>query len=180
MFLTSPLWPRYCKPAIGRFSNNNGPELSINGQRARWNNYQLDGQNNNDNTIGGPPIFFGNQDTIAELQVVQDFDAEYGGNVGGVVNYIPKAGTSAFHGTGYEFWQDDHFLISPESRKRPCSGSSPPESRDGVHGTSRAPVRPELVRRHDRRAHQASKMGWNLGPFRAAPVRIAEGRECSR
>ena len=46
------------------FSNNNGAELSINGQRARSNNFQLDGQNNNDNTIGGSSIFFGNQDAI--------------------------------------------------------------------------------------------------------------------
>jgi hypothetical protein len=43
----------------GRFSNNYGTELSINGQRARSNNYQLDGQNT-DNTIGGLNFFFGN------------------------------------------------------------------------------------------------------------------------
>ena len=93
--------PGVATAGSGGFSNNNGAELSINGQRARSNNYQLDGQNNNDNTIGGPSIFFGNQDTIAELQVVTNFDAEYGRNMGGVVNYITKAGTNAFHGTGY-------------------------------------------------------------------------------
>jgi hypothetical protein len=79
----------------GGFSNNNGAELSINGQRARSNNYQLDGQSNNDNTIGGPSIFFGNQDTIAELQVVTNFDAEYGRNLGGVVNYVEPTSSTA-------------------------------------------------------------------------------------
>jgi hypothetical protein len=49
--------PGVASAGSGAFSNNNGAELSINGQRARSNNYQLDGQNNNDNTIGGPPSF---------------------------------------------------------------------------------------------------------------------------
>jgi len=93
----------------GGFENNNGAELSINGQRGRSNNYQLDGQSNNDNTVGGPSIFFGNQDAISELQVVTNFDAQYGRNMGGVVNYITKNGTNAFHGTGFEFWQGDTF-----------------------------------------------------------------------
>jgi hypothetical protein len=109
----------------GGFSNNNGAELSINGQRARSNNYQLDGQSNNDNTIGGPSIFFGNQDNIAELQVVTNFDAEYGRNLGGVVNYITKGGTNSFHGTGFEFWQGDHFDSLQNQEKSPLYGFCP-------------------------------------------------------
>ncbi|HEX4424276.1 MAG TPA: TonB-dependent receptor, partial [Terriglobales bacterium] len=111
----------------GAFSNNNGAELSINGQRARSNNYQLDGQNNNDNTIGGPSIFFGNQDAIAELQVVTNYDAEYGRNMGGVINYITKGGTNAFHGTGFEFWQGDHFDSLQNQEKSPLLISGPPQ-----------------------------------------------------
>lgn len=103
----------------GGFENTNGAALSINGQRGRSNNFQLDGQNNNDNTIGGPSIFFGNPDAIAELQVVTNFDAEYGRNMGGVVNYITKAGTNAFHGTGYEFWQGDTFDSLQNQEKSP-------------------------------------------------------------
>ena len=109
----------------GGFSNNNGAELSINGQRARSNNYQLDGQSNNDNTIGGPSIFFGNQDNIAELQVVTNFDAQYGRNLGGVVNYITKGGTNEFHGTGYEFWQGDHLDSLQNQEKSPIYGFCP-------------------------------------------------------
>ena len=86
------------------FSNNNGAEISVNGQRARSNNFQLDGQNNNDNSVGGPSIFFGNQDAIAELQVVTNYSAEYGRNMGAVVNYITKSGTNAFHGSAYELY----------------------------------------------------------------------------
>src|SRR6202030_4547137 len=57
------------------FSNNNGAEMSVNGLRARANNFQIDGQSNNDNSIAGPSIFFGNQDAISEMQVVTNYDA---------------------------------------------------------------------------------------------------------
>lgn len=117
--------PGVATAGSGGFSNNNGAELSINGQRARSNNYQLDGQNNNDNTVGGPSIFFGNQDSIAELQVVTNFDAEYGRNMGGVVNYVTKGGTNSFHGTGYEFWQGDHFDSLQNQEKNPLFGFCP-------------------------------------------------------
>jgi outer membrane receptor protein involved in Fe transport len=91
------------------FSNNNGAEISVNGQRARSNNYQLDGQANNDNSVGGPSIFFGNQDAIAELQVVTNYSAEYGRNMGAVVNYVTKSGTNAFHGSAYELYNGSTF-----------------------------------------------------------------------
>ncbi|HET6176462.1 MAG TPA: TonB-dependent receptor [Candidatus Sulfotelmatobacter sp.] len=133
--------PGVATAGSGGFSNNNGAELSINGQRARSNNYQLDGQNNNDNTVGGPSIFFGNQDSIAELQVVTNFDAEYGRNMGGVVNYVTKGGTNAFHGTGYEFWQGDHFDSLQNQEKSPlfgfCGG--------GVTTNCTQPVVPQFV-----------------------------------
>jgi Carboxypeptidase regulatory-like domain/TonB-dependent Receptor Plug Domain len=118
--------PGVATAGSGGYSNNNGAELSINGQRSRSNNYQLDGQNNNDSTIGGPSIFFGNQDTIAELQVVTNFDAEYGRNLGGVINYITKGGSNTFHGTGYEFWQGDHFDSLQNQEKNPAFGFCAP------------------------------------------------------
>lgn len=101
------------------FSNNNGAEISVNGQRARSNNYQIDGQNNNDNSVGGPSIFFGNQDAVAELQVVTNYSAEYGRNMGAVVNYVTKSGTNQFHGSGYEFYQGSHFDSLANQAKSP-------------------------------------------------------------
>jgi hypothetical protein len=123
--------PGVATAGSGGFSNNNGAELSVNGQRARSNNFQLDGQNNNDNTIGGPSIFFGNQDVIAELQVVQNFDAEYGRNMGGVINYVTKGGTNTFHGTGFEFWQGDHFDSLQNQEKSPLLGFCAPGQTTG-------------------------------------------------
>ncbi len=82
------------------FSNTNGPGFSVNGLRGENNDQQIDGQNNNDNSIGGPALFFENSDWISEYQIVtNNFGAEYGRNAGSVVNEITKSGTNVWHGT---------------------------------------------------------------------------------
>src|SRR6516164_7221151 len=100
-------------------------------------------ENNNDNTIGGPSFFFGNPDAISELQVVTNFDAEYGRNMGGVVNYVTKGGTNSFHGTGYEFWQGDTFDSLQNQEKNPIFGFCP----SGVSSSTGCtqPVVPQYV-----------------------------------
>ena len=137
--------PGVATAGSGGFENNNGAEFSINGQRSRSNNFQLDGQNNNDNTIGGPSIFFGNQDVIAELQVVTNYDAEYGRNLGGVVNYVTKAGTNAFHGTGFEFWQGDRFDSLQNQEKSPVFGFCAPGQTSTTLDPCSTPVVPRFV-----------------------------------
>ncbi len=98
------LTPGVAPSGGNQFTNNNGAEFSTNGIRDRNNNFQLDGQANNDTNIGGPNVFFGNADAIAEVQVITAESAEYGRNSGAVVNYITKSGTNQYHGTGYEFY----------------------------------------------------------------------------
>jgi outer membrane receptor protein involved in Fe transport len=108
------------------FSNTNGAEISVNGQRGRSNNFQIDGQMNNDNSVAGPSIFFSNQDAIAELQVITNYTAEYGRNMGSVVNYVTKSGTNSFHGTGYEYYQGSTFDSLTNSEKSPFPAFSGP------------------------------------------------------
>ncbi len=82
------------------FTNDNGPGFSVNGLRGENNDQQIDGQNNNDNSIGGPALFFENPDWVSEYQIVtNNFGAEYGRNAGSVVNEITKSGTNVWHGT---------------------------------------------------------------------------------
>ena len=126
------------------FSNNNGAEFAVNGQRARSNNFQIDGQNNNDNSIGGPDIFFGNQDAISEVQVVTNYDAEYGRNMGSVVNYITKSGTNQFHGTAYEFWTGNTFSSFENEEKSPVFGFCTPQQNPQTDNCTK-PVLPQFV-----------------------------------
>ena len=90
------------------FSNANGANFSVNGERGRANNFEIDGQANNDTTITGPQVFFGNDEAIAEIQVITNsFSAQYGRNAGSVVNYITKSGTNAIHGSAIYKYSGD-------------------------------------------------------------------------
>jgi hypothetical protein len=107
------------------FTNNNGAEFSTNGIRDRNNNFQLDGQANNDTNIGGPNVFFGNADAIAEVQVITAESAEYGRNSGAVVNYVTKSGSNSIHGTAFEFYNGSWGDSLTNQEKSPLFGYCP-------------------------------------------------------
>src|ERR1700722_12521250 len=84
------------------FSNTNGMGFSVDGLRGRSNDQQVDGQNNNDNSVAGPGIFVGDTEFVSQYQVTtNNFGAEYGRNAGSVVNVITKSGTNTWHGSVY-------------------------------------------------------------------------------
>jgi Carboxypeptidase regulatory-like domain/TonB-dependent Receptor Plug Domain len=90
------------------FSNSNGASFSSNGLRGRSNNFQIDGQSNNDNSVAGPSIFLGNQDALEEVSVItNEFGVEYGRASGSVVNYVTKSGGNTFHGSAFEYFEGD-------------------------------------------------------------------------
>ena len=102
------------------FSNNNGGGFSSNGQRGRSNNFEIDGQANNDNSVGGSQIFFQNEDAVQEVQVItNNFSAEYGRNMGSIVNYVTKSGTNSIHGSGFEYYTGNFLSSMRASQKSP-------------------------------------------------------------
>ena len=86
------------------FSNTNGGTgFSVNGLRGRNNDQQIDGQNNNDNSVGGPGLFLSDTEFVQQyILVTSQFGPEYGRNAGSVVNVITKSGSNAWHGSVYE------------------------------------------------------------------------------
>ncbi|MGH9775172.1 MAG: TonB-dependent receptor domain-containing protein [Candidatus Acidiferrales bacterium] len=96
-------------PGFGNV-NSNGATLSVDGQRARSNNFTIDGQDNNDNSIGGPGLFESTIDFVQELSIVtNNFSAEYGRNQGAQVNIVTRSGTNDIHGALTAFFQSDGF-----------------------------------------------------------------------
>lgn len=85
------------------FSNTNGGGgFSVNGLRGRNNDQQIDGQNNNDNSVAGPGLFVSDTEFVQQYIIITDqFGPEYGRNAGSVVNIITKSGTNAWHGSIY-------------------------------------------------------------------------------
>src|SRR5580704_4495297 len=96
----------------GSGSYNAGDAVAINGNLPNYANYLQDGgvvqlpvSNNVDNTLF---------EAVQEVQITtSSFSAQYG--IGGAVfNQITKSGTNRFHGSAYEFWQNDMLNASPK------------------------------------------------------------------
>lgn len=105
-------------PGFGNV-NGNGITLSVNGNRARANNFTLDGTDNNDLSIGGPSLFMDNQDAVAEFQIItNNYSAQYGRNQGAVINIVTKSGTNEFHGSGFEFHRNSSSLDAMTNQQR--------------------------------------------------------------
>ena len=86
--------------------------ISFNGVAGNFNNYTVDGGNNNNaffaQQIGRTSIPFQfSEDVIREFQVTSTgFEAEFGQAGGGLVNTVTKSGTNQVHGDGYYYIQD--------------------------------------------------------------------------
>src|SRR5438270_5067440 len=90
--------------------------FSMNGARGRSNNFLLDGTDMNDGYRNDPAIneagVFGTPatilpiDSVAELRVISNFEAEYGRNAGAVVNIVTKSGTNQLHGSLIEYFRN--------------------------------------------------------------------------
>ena len=106
--------------------NTDGAGLSVNGNRARSNNFQIDGSDNNDLSIGGPSLFVDNQSQVAEYQVItNNFSAQYGRNSGSVVNIVTKQGGNDFHGDLFEYHQNWTHLSSLNNIERAAGQLKP-------------------------------------------------------
>ena len=78
----------------------------INGGNGRNVNYQIDGGDNNDDTVGGLLQLFP-LEAIQEFNfVTQRFKAEYGRSNGGVMNIVTKSGTNNFRGSAFTLFRD--------------------------------------------------------------------------
>nr|WP_254061431.1 TonB-dependent receptor [Granulicella sp. L60] len=82
--------------------------FNVNGQRSEFNNFLLDGLDNN--SYGTSNQGFSNQaippspDAISEFRVETDnYSAEYGRSAGAVINVSIRSGTNKFHGRAYDY-----------------------------------------------------------------------------
>jgi outer membrane receptor protein involved in Fe transport len=134
-------------PGFGNV-NSNGTTLSVNGNRARANNFTLDGTDNNDLTIGGPNFFISNSDSVQEFQVITtNYSAQYGRNQGAIVNIVTKSGTNEFHGSAFEYHRNSSALDAMTNLQRadPSRGKRDKFISNVFGGTFGGPVKKDKV-----------------------------------
>jgi hypothetical protein len=88
----------------GGLGAGSGP--SVGGQRARNNNFTVEGVDNNSKSVTGPLITIPN-DAVANFTVLQNqYSPEFGHSSGGQFNTVVTSGTNHFHGSAYEYFQN--------------------------------------------------------------------------
>jgi hypothetical protein len=118
------------------FSNFNGGQgFSSNGLRGRNNDQQIDGQNNNDNSVGGPSLFVTNPEFVQQyVLVTNQFGPEYGRNSGSVVNVITKSGGNNWHGSVFGSENSNWLNAMTNFQKRFQGLTDPPRLNDEFGG----------------------------------------------
>jgi len=84
-----------------------GQQIFVNGQHFSGTAFELDGTDNQD-PILGIIVVNPNLDAIQESKIaLQNYDAEFGKAVAGVVTVQTKSGTNQFHGSGFYDYRGD-------------------------------------------------------------------------
>lgn len=83
-------------------------KLSFAGQNIHFNFVAIDGADNI-STASGIQKTTPSQEAVQEFQVINtSFSNEFGRAVGGIVNIVTKSGTNEFHGSVYDYFQNDN------------------------------------------------------------------------
>ncbi len=105
----------------------------------RGGNVNIDGQDNNDDVVGGPllnlPI-----DAVQEFQIATSrYGADIGRSASSVINVVTRSGTNAMHGTAAIFARDDAWQALPPTLDNP--DEAPPFDRQQISGALGGPLR---------------------------------------
>src|SRR5580692_7951534 len=123
--------------------------FNVNGQRSEFNNFLLDGLDNN--AYGTSNQGFSNQaippspDAISEFRVETDnYSAEYGRSAGAVINVSIRSGTNQFHGKAYDYIRNTVFNaigpFTPPSNPLTGKPQKPVLIRNQFGGTFGGPI----------------------------------------
>ena len=133
-------------PGVSYFANFN---MIINGAPSNTAAYRIEGLDNTDHTVSY--AIMQNQpgaDAVQEIAVqTSNYAAEYGQAGGGLFNITMKSGTNQFHGSAYEYFENealnagDPFSYNSGTQANPSGGLFRPRSRrNDFGGTFGGPV----------------------------------------
>jgi hypothetical protein len=108
------LTPGVVAAPAGVTSRGEDTFFNVNGNMSTWNNFVLDGADNNSFSTNlqerSPQVIQPPVDALAEFRVqTRTYSAEFGKAAGAVINASIKQGTNDFHGSAFEFFRDEAF-----------------------------------------------------------------------
>src|SRR6266478_5431153 len=143
--------------------------ISFNGVAGNFNNYTVDGGNNNNaffaQQIGRTIPFQFSEDVIREFEVTSTgFEAEFGQAGGGLVNTVTKSGSNQVHGDTYYYIHDSSTSANDKINEE--QGIAKPHNRRQQFGGT---VAGQLI--HDRLFY----LGNYEGQVRNEPLTVNDG-----
>ncbi len=121
-------------------------QIQVDGQAFGGVAFELDGTDNQD-PILGIIVINPNIDSLQESKITtQNFDAEFGKAVSSVVTAQTKSGTNAFHGSGFDYYQDNALhATDPFSQPKTNSPVIAPSTRNQFGGSLGGPILKDKV-----------------------------------
>ena len=161
-------------------STQYSPQIA--GGNGRNVNYQIDGGDNNDDTVGGLLQLFP-LEAIQEFNfVTQRYKAEYGRSNGGVMNIVTKSGTNNFKGSWFTAFRDKS--LNAQTKTREAERTSTSRTTAGTSTAGRSAGRSCRTRRTSSppssarsRTRQPTVNTLGLFPDKDGDVRHADPRE---
>ena len=124
--------------------------ISFNGISGNFNNYEVDGGNNNNaffsQQIGRGTIPFQfSEDVVQEFQVnTSGYEAEFGQSGGGLVNTVTKSGGNSLHGDAYYYILDSSMNANDSIDNR-LGIPKPPNRRQQFGATVGGPIKKDKL-----------------------------------
>jgi hypothetical protein len=120
-------------------TKTNSVLISSAGQMGRGGNITVDGQDNNDDVVGGPllnlPI-----DAVQEFQIATNrFGADLGRSASSVINVVTRSGTNSLQGSAAIFARDDGWTALPATLDN--DDEAAPFDRQQMSGALGGPLR---------------------------------------
>jgi len=170
-------------PGVRQSSSGNSGSIAfrregsynVNGLRSVWNNFLLDGIDNN--FYGTTNQGFSNQsiqpspDSVAEFRlIVNGYSAEFGRSGGAVMNVATKSGTNSLHGSLWEFLQNEK--LNATGFFKPTLNQKPINKRNQFGAAVGGPIR------KDNTFFFADYEGsrWSIAPFSLTAMPSADMR----
>lgn len=126
----------FTEPGVSRtgpYGLSNGIDFSVNGTRARANNFLIEGSDNNDTAIQGQAFFTVNVDALKEVSIqTNSYAAEFGHGGGSVTNEVYRSGTNAWHGSAFDLIQNS--ALDSNDAQNNLNATPRPISRENTYG----------------------------------------------
>jgi|HubBroStandDraft_4_1064222.scaffolds.fasta_scaffold03120_3 hypothetical protein len=127
-------------PGEGSGNPQRSESIEVDGQLPFATGYELDGTDNQD-PLNGVAVINPNLDAVSEMKVTaQNYDAEFGKAVAGLVTAQTRSGSNDFHGSAFEYRRSDAQQARDPFANAPPNNKLPPTLHNQFGGSVGGPI----------------------------------------